>query len=106
MRIAGLAAGAAAGSALGLLLAALLATQLFGFRVLAVQSGSMEPAISAGDFVVARPVAPASVDEGDVIVFQSTQGIAIAHRVMGIVRFAFNIENPEINAIELIPLRE
>jgi signal peptidase len=53
----------------------------------------MEPAISPGDFVIARPVDPADIVRGNVIVFEADQGIAIAHRVVRVVRVVFDLED-------------
>jgi signal peptidase len=52
-----------------------------------VQSGSMEPAIGAGDLIVVDSVDPASVDVGDVITYTggtlaSGEGGRITHRVV------------------------
>lgn len=98
-RVLALAGGMIAGTTLGLLIAAVVATQFFGFQVLAVQSASMEPGISTGDFVVSRPVAAADVEEGDVIVFTGEQDVAIAHRVVRIVSVVFNIENSDTGEV-------
>ena len=53
---------------------------LFGYSALAVMSGSMEPAISAGDLLIIHR--KAVYQEGDVISF-SDNGNYITHRLVG-----------------------
>ena len=53
------------------------------YRVLPVLSGSMDPAIAAGDLVVATPKATGVVREGDVIVFHPPgESYLVVHRVV------------------------
>jgi signal peptidase len=60
----------------------------FGWRVDAVISGSMEPKIGKGSFVLTRPVEAEEIDIGDVIVFrhtvpgEQTEQKFIIHRVI------------------------
>ena len=68
------------------LLASLLAVvggKAAGFAVLVDHSDSMKPAISAGDVLVTRVVAPTAVQVGDVVSFRSPQKptLLITHRV-------------------------
>lgn len=58
--------------------------RLLGYRVYAVISGSMEPAISVGDLVYVRQTEPEDVEENDVIAFYAAEssGAIILHRVM------------------------
>jgi signal peptidase len=55
-----------------------------GFQPLVVLSGSMEPAISAGDAIVTRGVNPSAVRVGDVVTFvdQTRGNQLITHRVV------------------------
>jgi signal peptidase len=71
------------GLALGFVLV-LAGPRLIGWRTLTVVSGSMAPAIEAGDVVVTRPVAPASARPGDVVTFVDPQRRSrlVTHRVM------------------------
>ena len=58
--------------------------RLLGYRVYAVISGSMEPAISVGDLVYVRQTEPENVEENDVIAFCAAEasGAIILHRVV------------------------
>ena len=51
---------------------------------LIVVSGSMEPAISTGSYVVARPVAASTVEVGDIVSVRSQDGRSIIHRVVSV----------------------
>lgn len=76
-----LAAWAALGGACGLVLLC-LAHPVFGLRSFTVMSGSMEPAIHAGDLVVNRPIAASDARIGDVITFHPPTGPdRVTHRV-------------------------
>ena len=78
-------AGTVVGLLFGAMLVAILATRVFGFEVLTVRSGSMQPAIGRGDLIVVRPVAMADVHEGDVVLFAAGgDGVPTVHRVAGI----------------------
>jgi signal peptidase I len=60
---------------------------LVGWRVDAVVSGSMEPAIHTGSVVISRPVAAGEIATGDIIVFRALRGEAVtAHRVVAVTR--------------------
>lgn len=78
-------ASLAAGLALALLLALPLA---FGARPHTVLTGSMEPAIAAGDVVVVEPISPAEAHVGDVVTFRDPedQSRLITHRVRSVRR--------------------
>lgn len=86
-RVARFACWLAAGLVAGLL-AAMILPLAQGGRPYAVLSGSMEPAIAAGDLVVARATAPTDVRLGDVVTFEDPQrgGRMTTHRVGGIRR--------------------
>jgi signal peptidase len=66
-----------------LTLGALLAS---GHRMLIVRSGSMSPAINAGDVVVTTMVGPTDVVVGDVVTFRdpSRDGELITHRLVNV----------------------
>ncbi|MFQ5380319.1 MAG: signal peptidase I [Dehalococcoidia bacterium] len=62
----------------------LVGAPLLGYRFFAVESNSMSPAIVRGDLVVTRPASAASVEAGDVVVFNAGgAGIPTVHRVLG-----------------------
>jgi signal peptidase I len=81
-------------TALSLLAAALLllvclgALLASGHRVLVVRSGSMSPAIEAGDIVVTTMVGPSEMEVGDVVTFRdpSRSQELVTHRAMAIER--------------------
>jgi signal peptidase len=92
---AGVLASAAFGVLVGGLLAALLAVQVFGYHVVTVQSSSMEPALTRGDVIVARPVRIDDVKEGQVVLFDEGRDVhfLVAHRVVGFINLRTNINN-------------
>ena len=57
---------------------------LLGYEQYVVVSGSMEPAIPVGSLVMAKPVKPAELQVGDVIVFYTERHIdtPVTHRVV------------------------
>ena len=63
------------------------AVNVFGSTMLKVVTGSMEPSISTGDFIIIKKVDPDTLKEGDVISFYSEQsdiyGKLITHRIAG-----------------------
>jgi signal peptidase len=78
-------AGVLAAAALALAIAGPLA---FGDRPYTVLTGSMEPAISAGDVIVAEPIEPPRARPGDVVMFRdpADQDRTITHRVQRVRR--------------------
>jgi signal peptidase len=93
----GVLGSAAFGLLVGTLLAALLATQFFGYRILTVESFSMEPALRRGDVIVSRPANIADIKVGQIALFEQGQvtRILVAHRVTGFVNATVNIHNSE-----------
>jgi len=77
-------AGIVAGLMLAAVIVTVLATQMFGFKVLTVSSGSMSPALEKGDVVVMRPVAKKDIERGDIIVYSAASDAVISHRVVAI----------------------
>jgi signal peptidase I len=74
---------------LGLVFASLLAVAgplALGDRSFTMRSGSMTPAIEAGDVVVTEPLPPLSVKVGDVVTFRDPEGSGrlYSHRVQSI----------------------
>lgn len=76
------------------LVAAMVLPLAFGGRPYTVLSGSMEPAIAAGDLVVAQRVSPPDVRLGDVVTFEDPErgNRLTTHRVGGIWREGDKIE--------------
>jgi signal peptidase I len=70
--------------AAGLLLLAV--SQVLGWQMLTIMSGSMAPEIRTGDLVVARPAPPGAAAVGDVITFRDPLDATrlITHRVVGV----------------------
>lgn len=64
------------------LAAALTVPELLGYRLLAVQTDSMNPTIHAGDLVIGRPPKAQSIQPGTVITFRNPTGQLVTHRVI------------------------
>lgn len=61
----------------------LVIPSFFGIEILAVTSGSMEPAISVGSVVYAQPVSFTDIQEGDIITFHlEKSSTKVTHRVV------------------------
>ena len=74
---------------LGLVFGSLLAAAgplALGDRSFTMRSGSMTPAIEAGDVVVTEPLTPLSVEVGDIVTFRDPEGSGrlYSHRVLSI----------------------
>lgn len=68
------------------LLAVVLAgSRLFGIRVYAVLSGSMEPLYPTGSLIFVREVDPFTLTEGDVITFMLDEDTVATHRIVDVV---------------------
>ena len=91
------------GLAIGAVIVVLVATRLFDFQVLTVSSGSMAPAIAAGDLVVVRPVSIDKVKEGEVVLF-TTGGdeIPTLHRVIGINEIEIQLIDRATEEVEVL----
>lgn len=59
---------------------------IFGYQILRVTTGSMEPTLKVGDVIVVKETDPAEIHEGDIISYESIQGELkgkiITHRVV------------------------
>ncbi len=61
--------------------------KLFGIKMYAVLSGSMENVLSVGDLIYVVPTDPDKIGEGDIISFVLNKDLLVAtHRVVGIDR--------------------
>lgn len=68
-----------------LLLAVLVAAGAgLGYRGSVILSGSMEPALSAGDLVVVQTIPAAQMRVGDIVSFGTPAGVTLTHRVTGL----------------------
>lgn len=68
------------------LVMAVFVPNLFGYKLMAVTSGSMAPSIHVGDAVYVREVedAATAVSVGDVVTYRNIQGVGMTtHRVLG-----------------------
>jgi signal peptidase len=81
----------AAASAVLLLL---VAGHLSGYRPLVERSGSMEPAIGAGDLLVAREISAHALRTGDVVTFPDAvrPGVLLTHRVVAVRRLGARVD--------------
>lgn len=65
--------------------AVVVGTRVYGYRVVTVETGSMEPTIHVGSVVVGRPVPGSTLRQGDVITFlPPARGFVVTHRVYSI----------------------
>lgn len=94
-----------------LMLLALLLTgpRLFGLRIFAVISGSMEPEFPTGSAIYVRTVDPADLAPGDVITYMLSADTVSTHRVTriipdedGTLRFATKGDANEIEDASLV----
>jgi signal peptidase I len=61
-----------------------LTPSMFGYKVMTVLSGSMEPDIKPGDVIIDKGINPVLVKIGDVITYKAANNILITHRVLDI----------------------
>ena len=62
------------------------ASAIFGHKVVAIHSSTMEPTLADGDLIVARQVEPADVNAGDLMTFaEPDTGRTLTRRVRAIV---------------------
>ncbi|HBM80486.1 MAG TPA: signal peptidase I [Clostridiaceae bacterium] len=59
---------------------------MFGYRFLAVLSGSMHPVLDAGDLIIVKGKANGSIDIGDIITYKSQNNGMITHRVVDVIK--------------------
>jgi signal peptidase len=84
----------AVGLVAGALLVTVAAVAFFDFRVLNVTSGSMAPAIEAGDLVVVKPAPIHSIRAGDIVLFESGgDDVLTVHRVVGVNEIALEVRD-------------
>ena len=106
LRLTATAFGWAAGAFAAAIVVALIAPLAIGGRPYTVLSGSMEPAIGAGDVVVGTRAAPEALRPGDVVTFKdpADAGRLITHRVRAVrvrgSRLVFTTRGDANNATE------
>ena len=86
-----------AGLCLGLIISVALLHLIGGWRILAIASDSMSPAIARGDLVLVRPVAPADITNGDIILFSAGERtrVEVVHRVFSIITVNLSVRLPD-----------
>ncbi len=76
---------------------------VFGYSVLKVETGSMEPTLHVDDFIIIKRCDPSKVKAGDIISFYSTaketEGMLITHRVMRRVSFDKYVTRGDANPV-------
>lgn len=55
-----------------------------GYKPFIVLSGSMEPTILAGDFIITKAIEPEKIAQGDIIAFRAERDTIVTHRVTGV----------------------
>ena len=58
---------------------------IFGFRPLAILSGSMSPKIKYGDLILIKSAQAGSIKKNDVITYRLNENILISHRVVEVI---------------------
>jgi len=78
---------------------------LLGYKGYTVISGSMEPEISAGDFVFVKMEPFEEIQANDVITFQTTDQVIVTHRVNRLTEGKIETKGDANNAVdaELVP---
>jgi signal peptidase len=74
------------GTVIGLVLAAQIGPKL-GHQPIIIEGGSMAPAIPLGALVDVVQVQPADLAAGDVVTFESANGVLVTHRITRVVSF-------------------
>jgi signal peptidase len=85
------------GLVFGLAMVAIISTQVFGYRLAAIASESMRPALAPGDLIVTRPVPITDIETDDIVLFETgtVTKILVAHRVANVVTLNVNITDSE-----------
>jgi signal peptidase len=68
-----------------------LGVTILGFQLMTVLSGSMEPALKAGDVIVVNETVPEKIKVEDIITYQVAEEVVVTHRVKEIVSSAEGI---------------
>lgn len=80
------------------------AAEVFGISVMKVVSGSMEPSIHEGDYIIVRKIDCSELREGDIICFYSTDsaiyGMPNTHRILRVLEDGSFITKGDANSAE------
>lgn len=72
------------------------APSIFGYRILRVVSGSMEPAIASGSYIIIKEVEISEIEVGDIVTFVSEEptiyGLYNTHRIYDICKDTYTDE--------------
>lgn len=69
-------------------------TQLFGYQLKTVLSGSMEPTFLTGSIIGVKPLnseARSKLKKDDIITFKTNEGILVTHRIIGVTESGPNV---------------
>lgn len=83
---------------------------VFGYSVLRVETGSMEPALHVGDYIVTKKCDPTTLEVGDIISYYSEQsdieGMLVTHRIVEVLDDGTFITHGDANPInDSIPVK-
>ena len=83
---------------------------IFGYSVLKVETGSMEPTLHVGDFIIIRRCDPEEIVRGDIISYYTEQedisGMLITHRVIEVTRDGTFIARGDANPVsDALPVK-
>lgn len=81
---------------------------IFGKSVLKVVTGSMEPTILTGDYIIIDRTATSDLSEGDIISYYSTDpqiaGMVVTHRIVGILDDGRYLTRGDANSVNDSPV--
>lgn len=80
------------------------AVSVFGYSILKVVTGSMEPTIMTGEYIIVKDVDPNTLKEGDIITFYAKipqiRGLLCTHRIIGFNEDGSLISKGDANNVE------
>ena len=80
------------------------AVPIFGYSILRVVTGSMEPTLLTGDYIIVHETDAAALTIGDIITFyseeSSTQGLLVTHRIIGVRSDGSFVTKGDANPVE------
>ena len=78
---------------------------LAGYKFMYVLTGSMTPAIEAGDMIVTKTVETQDLKEGDIITFRTMGNTLVTHRIIGMKEDGSFVTKGDANNVEDIDLK-